>query len=140
MRQARVHTQVIQQRMGHESSRTTTDIYGWVPDETDEEAADALGDLFDSDVLFASYRSRPKCSSKGIAPLTRVFRCGGDRTRTDDFYVANAFSGTTVTCGDHMKRALRWTFVHQHHSMLRVVLRCLADISRTRRGQIASSL
>ncbi len=46
MRQAGVHTQVIRQRLGHASSRTTTDIYGWVPDETDEEAADAIGGLF----------------------------------------------------------------------------------------------
>ena len=31
MREANVHTQVIQQRLGHSSSRTTTDLYGWVP-------------------------------------------------------------------------------------------------------------
>ncbi len=46
LRQAHVHTQVIQQRLGHASSRTTTDIYGFVPDETDEEAANAVGVLF----------------------------------------------------------------------------------------------
>jgi integrase len=62
LRQAHAHTQVIQQRLGHKSSRTTTDIYGWVPDETDEEAADALGELFDSRVLFASYNNGDKGS------------------------------------------------------------------------------
>lgn len=46
LRQANVHTQVIQQRLGHASSRTTTDIYGWVPDETDKAAADALDRMF----------------------------------------------------------------------------------------------
>jgi integrase len=46
MRQVNVHTQVIQQRLGHSSSRTTTDIYGWVPDETDRAAADALDGMF----------------------------------------------------------------------------------------------
>ena len=58
LRQAHAHTQVIQQRLGHQSSRTTTDIYGWVPDETDEEAADALGELFDTGVLSASYNNQ----------------------------------------------------------------------------------
>jgi len=48
LRQLGVHTQVIQQRLGHSSSRTTTDIYGWVPDETDEHAAKALDELFRS--------------------------------------------------------------------------------------------
>ncbi len=46
LRQVGVHTQVIQQRLGHSSSRTTTDVYGWVPDETDQEAAAALETLF----------------------------------------------------------------------------------------------
>jgi len=45
MRQANVHTQLIQQRLGHASSRTTTDIYGWVPEDSDEAAAKALNDL-----------------------------------------------------------------------------------------------
>jgi integrase len=46
LRQACVHTQIIQQRLGHASSRTTTDIYGWVPDETDKAAADSLNVMF----------------------------------------------------------------------------------------------
>jgi integrase len=46
LRQAGVHTQIIQQRLGHASSRTTTDIYGWVPDETDKAAADSLNVMF----------------------------------------------------------------------------------------------
>ncbi len=32
----------------HSSSRTTTDIYGWVPDETDKAAADALNAMFET--------------------------------------------------------------------------------------------
>ncbi len=48
LRQASVHTQLIQQRLGHSSSRTTTDTYGWVPDESDKEAAQALEALFDT--------------------------------------------------------------------------------------------
>ena len=46
MRQAGVHTQIIQQRLGHASSRTTTDIYGYVPDESERAAADSIDDLF----------------------------------------------------------------------------------------------
>jgi integrase len=48
LRQAGVHTQLIQQRLGHSSSRTTTDIYGWVPEESDEGAAKGLETLFDT--------------------------------------------------------------------------------------------
>ena len=46
LRQAGVHTQIIQQRLGHASSRTTTDIYGWVPDESEKAAASSLNDIF----------------------------------------------------------------------------------------------
>ena len=35
-----------QQRLGHASSRTTTDIYGWVPDESEKAAADSLNEMF----------------------------------------------------------------------------------------------
>src|SRR5262249_53550096 len=48
LRQAGVHTQVIQQRLGHASGTTTTDIYGWVPDETEKAAARALDAMFQS--------------------------------------------------------------------------------------------
>jgi Site-specific recombinase XerC len=60
LRQANVHTQVIQQRLGHSSSRTTTDIYGWVPDETEKAAADALDGMFSDPArgLFAAYDDR----------------------------------------------------------------------------------
>jgi integrase len=46
LRQAGVHTQIIQQRLGHASSRTTTDIYGWVPDESEKAAAESLNAVF----------------------------------------------------------------------------------------------
>lgn len=60
LRQANVHTQVIQQRLGHSSSRTTTDIYGWVPDETEKAAADALDGMFSDTArgLIAAYADR----------------------------------------------------------------------------------
>ena len=48
LRQGGVHTQLIQQRLGHSSSRTTTDIYGWVPEESDDAAAKGLESLFDT--------------------------------------------------------------------------------------------
>jgi integrase len=64
LRQANVHTQIIQQRLGHASSRTTTDIYGRVPDESDKRAAEALDDLFSETArgLSAAYQDRATCS------------------------------------------------------------------------------
>jgi integrase len=46
LRQAGVHTQIIQQRLGQASSRTTTDIYGWAPGESEKAAATSLNDIF----------------------------------------------------------------------------------------------
>ena len=56
LRQAGVHTQIIQQRLGHASSRTTTDIYGWVPDESEKAAATSLNDMFMQGRPNAAYR------------------------------------------------------------------------------------
>jgi integrase len=48
MREVQAHPQVIQQRLGHSSSRTTTDVYGWVTPVGDEVVTKALEALFES--------------------------------------------------------------------------------------------
>ncbi len=54
LRQAGVRTQINQQRLGHACSRTTTDIYGWVPDESEKAAATSLNDIFTTRGLSAA--------------------------------------------------------------------------------------
>lgn len=47
MREVQAHPQVIQQRLGHSSSRTTTDVYGWVTPMGDEVVTRSLEALFE---------------------------------------------------------------------------------------------
>jgi hypothetical protein len=78
LRQAGVHTQIIQQRLGHASSRTTTDIYGWVPDETDKAAADSLNVMFTA----VAAQSRPAATQawRRYHAAGALTWCGGDGT------------------------------------------------------------
>jgi integrase len=47
MREVQAHPQVIQQRLGHSSSRTTTDVYGWITPVGDEVVTRSLEALFE---------------------------------------------------------------------------------------------
>ena len=46
MREVGVPLEVIQQRLGHASIRTTADIYGSLPENVDRDVAGRLDDLF----------------------------------------------------------------------------------------------
>lgn len=69
MRERGVPLEVIQQRLGHRSIRTTADVYGSLPESIDSKVADDLDDILTGSGPSAAHEDQPEVGEGGAHPL-----------------------------------------------------------------------